>query len=256
MRETSGWTLYCGQWGGTRVYVHATLIVFVVLIIYLARLAHREQLDDIPVYAYGILYAAMFVVAVVLHGLGLLLECWRRGGSTDLVMLSPLGGMYSSSFPHQPHREFREAAVALAGPLANLTGMVVLGPALLVVNISLGDILLAPLHPGAMMLSGSLWLVALKMLFWFNWLVLGANLIPAVPLDMGSAIRSVLWPILGPRGTSRNMARAGFVTVLVLILFAVFLPDRPDLRIIPTWLPLMLLAIYVAFSARQEMQVA
>ena len=51
MRESSAWTLNLGQWGGTRVYVHATLIVFVVLIVYLARLAHRDQLDDIPVYA-------------------------------------------------------------------------------------------------------------------------------------------------------------------------------------------------------------
>src|SRR5215470_13398713 len=170
MRETSPWTLNCGQWGGVRVYIHATLIVFVVAIVYLARLAHREQLDDIPVYAYGLLYAAMFVVAVVIHELGHVLATWRLGGTTDFIVFDPLGGVNASSLPREPHREIREAIVALSGPLANLTAMVVLGPALLVANISLGDILLAPLHPGGMVLSGSLWLVAVKMLFWFNWL--------------------------------------------------------------------------------------
>jgi len=238
------------------VHVHATLIVFVVLIVYLARLAHRDLLDDSPVYAYGLLYAAMFLVAVALHELGHVLATWRLGGTTDLVVLGPLGGMYASSLPHEPHREFREATVALAGPLANLTTMIVLGPALLVANVSLGDMLLAPLHPGGMMLAGSTWLVALKMLFWLNWLLFGVNLIPAAPLDMGRAVRGFVWPFLGPRGTARNMARAGLLTALVLVLLAVFLRDTPDLRLIPTWLPLVLLAIYVAFSARQEMQLA
>jgi Zn-dependent protease len=258
MRETSGWTLNLGQWGGTRVYVHATLIVFMVLIVYLARLAHRELVeDDLPVYAYGLLYAVLFLVAVALHELGHVLATWRLGGATDLVILGPLGGMYASSLPHEPHREFREAAVALAGPLANLTGMIVLGPALLVANISLGDILLAPLHPGGtLLLSGSMWLVALKMLFWFNWLLFGVNLIPAVPLDMGRAARGLLWPVLGSRGTARAMARTGLLIALILVLIGLLVPDKPDLRLIPTWLPLLLLAIYVAFSARQDMQVA
>jgi stage IV sporulation protein FB len=256
MRETSGWTLNLGQWGSTRVYVHATLIVFVVLIVYLARLAHRELVDDLPVYAYGLLYAAMFVIAVVVHELGHVLATWRLGGTMDLVVLGPLGGMYASSLPHEPHREVREAAVALAGLLANLTAMIVLGPALLVANISLGDILLAPLHPGGMILAGSIWLVALKMLFWFNWLLFGVNLVPAMPLDMGRVVRGCLWRILGPRGTARVMARSALLVALILTLFAVFLPDRPDLRLIPTWLPLVLLAIYVAFSARQEIQLA
>jgi stage IV sporulation protein FB len=212
--------------------------------------------DDIPVYAYGLLYAAMFAVAVAVHELGHVMATWRLGGTTDLVVLGPLGGIYASSLPHEPHREFREAAVALAGPLANLTAMIVLGPALLVANISLGDILLAPLHPGGMILAGSIWLVALKMLFWFNWLILGVNLIPAAPLDAGRAMRAFLWPILGPRGTAGFMARAGLVVALALALIAVLWQDRPDFRLIPTWLPLTLLAIYVAFGARQEMHVA
>jgi stage IV sporulation protein FB len=257
MRETSGWNLSLGQWGGTRVYVHATLFVLVVLIVYLARLAHRDLVDDTPAYAYGLLYAAMFLVAVAVHELGHVLATWRLGGTTDLVVLGPLGGLYASSLPHhEPHREVREAAVALAGPLANLLAMIVLGPALLVANTSLGDILLAPLHPGAMIFAGSIWLVTMKMLFWFNYLILGVNLLPALPLDMGRVMRACLWAILGPRGATAFLARAGLVVALILVLTGVLWQDRPDLRLIPTWLPLMLLAIYVAFSARQELQVA
>jgi stage IV sporulation protein FB len=256
MRETPGWTLNLGQWGSTRVYVHAALVVFAVLIVYLAWLAHRELVDDVPVYAYGLLYAAMYVVAVVVHELGHVMATWRLGGTTEQVVLGPLGGMHARSLPHERHRQFREAAVALAGPLASLTAMIVLGPALLVANISLGDILLAPLHPGGMILAGSIWLVALKMLFWFNWLILGVNLIPAAPLDMGNVIRACLLPVLGPRGISGFMARADLVVALVLVLMAVLWQDKPDLRLVPTWLPLVLLAIYVAFSARQEMQSA
>jgi len=64
-----------------------------------------------------------------------------------------------------------------------------------------------------------------------------------MPLDMGRAARSISWRMLGPRVTGRVMARVGLLVALILTLFAVFLPDRPDLRLIPTWLPLVLLGI-------------
>jgi Ca2+/Na+ antiporter len=87
-----------------------------------------------------------------------------------------------------------------------------------------------------------------------NWLLLLVNLIPADPLDGSRLLRSVLWPAMGYRGAIRTVARSGMLVSLVLCLAALVLHNLHDSQLVPTWLPLVLLAIYLFFSSRQELQ--
>ncbi len=244
MRDYSSWSLNWGTWGGVRVRLHASLLVAGVLAWYLA--ARVNGPTDVSLY--GLLGAAILLASVLVHELGHCLAALRLGGSVDAIVLSPLGGLVPPNVPHEPQRE---VTVALAGPLANLLVMMLVGPALILSGVSLGDLLLQPLYPAGL-LQGEPLAVGLKLAFWINWFLLGVNLFPAAPLDGGRALRSVLWPVMGYREAVRVVSRSGMLLALALCVVAWFLHSPREFRLIPAWLPLVLMAIFLYFSARQE----
>ncbi len=135
--------------------MHASLFVAGVLMVYLAALAGMFLKPDLGVAnapaaahdlsLYGLAAWAILCASVIVHELGHCLAAWRLGGSTDLIVLGPLGGLHSPHVPREPHRE---VAVAMAGPAANFVVMTILGPPLLLIGkVNLGTILLEPLHP-------------------------------------------------------------------------------------------------------------
>jgi Zn-dependent protease len=244
------------MWGGVRVYVHASLLVVFVAIIYFAtqhaqlrELAELREVEDGPVF--GFIASGILLLSLLLHELGHGVVAWRLGGSVDLVMLGPLGGMRLPSVPREPHRE---VIVALAGPLVHFFALLALGPPLILMRVNLGNLLLHPLYPAGM-LTGPLPIVAMKMAFWFNWLLLVLNLTPVSALDGGRALRSILWPVMGYRGAVRTVSRSGMMISLILCILAVVLREpENNLQVVPTWLPLVLLALYFFFSSQQEVQ--
>jgi stage IV sporulation protein FB len=263
MRENSHWSLNCGLWGGVRVYLHASLLVVFVAIVYFAtQFAHLRAMDDGAMV--GLLACAILLVSLALHELGHALAACQVGGSVDLVVIGPLGGMHWPNVPREPQRE---VLVALAGPAVHFLVLLALGPLLIIFGANLGDILLHPFYPSGM-LSHSPGIVAAKIAFWFNWLLLLVNLIPAPSLDSGRALRSILWPVMGYRGAIRTVSRSGMLVAMMMCLLALLLPKPPRNpniatdnsimmpsaeHVVPTWLPLILLAMYFYFSSHQEL---
>jgi Zn-dependent protease len=245
MRDHSSWSLNWGVWGGVRVRAHASLLVVFVLMIYVACRLRPSDEGSI----YGLMACGILLATAIVHELGHVFAALRLGGSVDLVVLGPLGGLHPPIVPREPQRE---ASVALAGPMANLVVMAIIGPPLVLANIGVGDILLRPFYPSGMLTDPRWWIVGLKMAFWFNWLMLLANLIPAAPFDAGRALRSVLWPVMGYRAAMRTVSRSGMLTALVLCLIAIWVHDPRDEHAVPTWLPLISLAIFIYFCSRHE----
>lgn len=248
MRDLSNWSLNIGLWGGVRVRLHASFLVVIVLACYLAHLAGTRSSSEVDFTAYGLLASLILLVSVAIHELGHGIAAWQLGGGTDLVVLGPLGGMNP---PHVPHEPQREVIAALAGPIANLLMMLALTPALIVQDIDLSQILKQPLHPSNL-LSGPLPLVSVKLAFWINWLLMMVNMFPAAPFDGGRALRSVLWPYMTYRGATRVVANSGLVIALCLVLMGWYMHRQAEGRLLPEWVPLATLAIYLFFSARQE----
>ncbi len=247
MRDFNVWAMNCGWWGNVRVRAHVSLIVVAVLALYLTGRTSAAE-DPWLAVVHGFMWVGILVASVVLHELGHALMAWRLGGSVDLIVLGPLGGMHPPNVPHESHRE---VMVSLAGPLVNLVLAMIAGSALVVSGARLYDLFLQPLYPSGL-LDGANWLVALRMTFWINWLLLLVNLLPAAPLDGGRALRSVLWPVTGYRVAVRVVSRSGTVIALGLCLLAWWVYHPRDFRLVPAWTPLVLMAIYLHFSARQE----
>jgi hypothetical protein len=132
----------------------------------------------------------------------------------------------------------------------NLALLLVVLPILLASGESV-PILLAPLEPVGLM-EGPWWLVALKLVFWTNWLLLVVNLLPAFPFDGARILRALLWPALDVRGATLVAVRVSKLTALALCIWAWFSGGAANADALPVWLPLVMVAILIYFCAGQE----
>ena len=251
MRNAQNWTLNWGWWFGIRVRAHASLLVVGLLSMYLTYLTGRTAATDEPwrYPLYGLMWIAILCASVIMHEAGHVLATLRLGGSVDTVVLGPLGGLHPYNVPHESHRE---VLVALSGPLVNLLISMSTAAALLMDEAKVHELFLQPLYPVGL-LEGTEVVVALKMAFWINWVLLLVNLLPAAPLDGGRALRSVLWPATGYRLAVRVVSRSGMLIALGLCFLAWWASPPGEYRVVPLWAPTVLMAIYLYFCARQEL---
>jgi hypothetical protein len=80
------------------------------------------------------------------------------------------------------------------------------------------------------------------------------NLLPAYPFDGGPIFRAMLWPALGRRTARVVTGRAGMVVGVLIAAAALLQFPEPELnRFAYVKLPLIMLGIFVFFSARQDL---
>jgi Zn-dependent protease/CBS domain-containing protein len=170
-------SLSLGRIAGIRVGVHWSLLVVFALIVWsLASAVFPDQnpgLSDGAYLAMAVVAALAFFASILLHELGHAIEAQREGMEIDGITLWLFGGVaqFRGQFP-SAGAEFR---IAAAGPLVSL----VLG----VVFVALARITGLPdAVDGVLFWLGSI-----------NLMLLVFNLLPALPLDGGRILRSILW---------------------------------------------------------------
>ncbi len=184
-----------GRISQTRYGIHWILSLFFTLALLYA--AVRESVGVVETLS----WLVMLLVALVWHELGHgLIASWLNR-PTSAVRLWPLG---SFTAPHEqdgrPETATQEILVALAGPLASLVGTLLSAAVVAALD---GQFAWWPIREdtpyfGAPMVDGEV--AATTSLIWWvgwfghlSWLLFLANiLIPAMPLDLGRILRSVL----------------------------------------------------------------
>src|SRR5690606_32970410 len=127
----------------------------------------------------ALLVSALLFVVIWTHEMCHILAGWRYRIRTDLITLSPLGGVAHMNSPASTPRG--ELLVSLAGPAVHLAWLGVLWPlSLLLPESSLGD--------GAARAA----LFVLWYLVTVNQVLLVFNLVPFFPLDGGRCLRALL----------------------------------------------------------------
>jgi len=242
MRDFSSWSLNLGRYFGVHVRLHAFFLFFAVFALYLST---RSQDQDLG--WYGALSLAILFFSVLAHEVGHCVAAFRVGGSAEQIVVGPLGGLSQPNVPHEPQHEL---VTALAGPLVNLLIAAVVGPVLLANGQDLVG-LLHPLEPTAV-IEGDAWIKAIKLTFWLNWVLFLINLLPVFPLDGGRVLRALLWPALGYRRAALAVAWGAKVAAIAMCAAAWMLGDVFQNALVPAWVALLLLAIFLFFSARQE----
>ena len=250
MQSHTSWSISLpGRWGGLHVRLHMFFLLFAACTLFLSWRVGEPGSSEFVWIAWGSL--AILLVSVVLHELGHYWAAVRLGGGGDEIVVGPLGGLTSMRVPREPSAEF---AVHLAGPLVNLAICMLCGGVLF---FTARDRLLDLLHPLAPsgLIDGPVWLQAFKLCFWINWVLLLANLLPAFPFDGGRAMRAAL-SSLRPDAAARHaafiVANLAKIAAIGLLILAWFVSDSQTNPTVPVWFSLVLLAIFLFFSAKHE----
>jgi stage IV sporulation protein FB len=242
MSDPSSWSLHLGRWWRVSVRVHGIFIAVAVFALYLCTLGRADG-----GLALGALSVAILFASVLAHELGHWFAALRMGSAPDPIVIGPLGGLGQREVQREPQMELVTAA---AGPLVNLGILILTLPALMAAGASVSG-LVSPLQP-AQLTEGPLWLVGLKLSFWFNWLLLAVNLLPAFPFDGGRLLRCLLWPTMEHRGATQVAIRASKLTALGICVLAWLLRDLKSTDALPAWVPMVLVAAMIYFSAQHE----
>lgn len=192
-----------GKIFGVEVKLHGTFLIL------LAFTAVSGLLQGGLVQALLSLALAVIIFGVVVcHEFGHILAARKYGIKTKDVILSPIGGM--ARLQGMPGTPKQEMVVAAAGPAVNL------------VLAGLGFLLLA--IPGLSFTTTASAFVA-SLLSWFitiNLVLLGFNLIPALPMDGGRILRALLTKKYGYLKATQKAAKVARWSAGLMAVYAVF----------------------------------
>lgn len=249
MHDHASWSVGFGRWGGVHVRVHMYFFLFAALTCYLswweAHASGSPEVDRLAVYALLILAASVW-----LHEFGHWWAAQRLGGRLDPLVLVPWGGLTTVQGIRDPRAEL---LVHLAGPAAQVAACLLAAPLLVSASGNLAG-LMNPLAPEQLTV-GTTVVVLVKLTFWVNWTLLLVNLLPVFPFDGGAALRAAMlvkWPELGRRGASWIVASLAKAAVLGLVLIALFQTFDDSHGLVPVRFALILLCIFLYFSAQHE----
>jgi Zn-dependent protease/predicted transcriptional regulator len=230
-----------GRIFGIPIYLHATWLIWVVLITYSFAVYFEAQHPGWNLVQYcllGILISIAYCGSIVFHELGHSVIAMHYKIPVDSITLFVFGGL--SRITKEAESARQEFNIAVAGPLSSF----LLGGIFL---------LIAKFVPtGALIHDGCLWLGVINLL-------LGAfNLIPGFPMDGGRVLRSIVWGVTGNFDrASRIASRSGqFVAYLMIMvgLWAIFQPKGELSRFVGGWFGGLWLAFigWFLLSAAQE----
>ena len=257
LRDPLSWSLPLGRVFGITVRVHVFFVV-----VFLGLVLHHAwgKTNPPPIPGQWIDMAIIFgllFASILLHEFGHCFGARGMDGDAQEILVWPLGGLAQVEVPQTPRAHL---VTALCGPLVNLALLFAAGSALVSVYHYWPPLSLigAPVRSGGTGVIGELSLyvwgagekvpearpavVLLAWLFWVNWMLFLFNLLPGFPLDGGRMLQATLWRYVGYRQATLAAVFAGFVTMLVVAMFAFVFDSTLALA----------LALYIAVCCRQE----
>ena len=195
-------TFSLGSVRGIRLGIHWTVLMLLGLLMWLLATEIFPQtnpgLSDNTHFLMAVVASLAFFASIILHELGHALQARRDGMEIDGITLWLFGGVarFRSDFP----TAWAELRVAAAGPAVSA----------LLAALFLGTYWLPGLPEGALGVAGWLGLI--------NLVLLGFNLIPALPLDGGRILHALIWRARADRlAATRACARVAQVIAVALI---------------------------------------
>lgn len=226
------WSYRVARIAGIDISIHITFFLIVLLFA-----VQWGSIHGIFGAFFGVALVLSLFLCVLLHELGHSLAAQRLGIGVQQIMLLPLGGVALLS--RTVTRPLHELLIALAGPLVNVLLAILIGAVLA----ATGNLLLLGSSAMVQGLNVALtWQTLLLWLFEANILLVVFNMIPALPLDGGRVLRSVLAMATDFRRATRIAAVLGQGIAVSLGLYALLSGN----------FFLLLIAVFIFLGAGQE----
>jgi Zn-dependent protease len=250
MPDMLSWSWSVGRLGRKAFRVHALCLVFALAMLLSA--VFRPRTSGQPVLEM-LAWLGLLSVAVLLHELGHHLAATTLGHDADDVCLWPLGNL-SLAAPTVASRSIEATAVACAGLLTS--GALAVGSALVLslFSVRMQFLPFGGEHGGAPLTGDSAAVATYSPAWWIggfgyvNWVIFLANLIPALPFDMGRILRSHLSGHARESEIWPYVARTSAVILGLVGLFRIYF-NKPG-----GWL-LLAIAFLIEAMVRQEARV-
>ena len=202
MSDPFRWSIQLGRWAGVPVRVHILFIVFAAVKLLRATVFGPDDAAG-PDETAG--WLVLLILALAVHELAHVAAAYRLGIEPDEVLLWPLGN-FNGPQPVSVVRSRETLITAMAGPLTSLGIAATIFVGLL---FSETWMVLNPFGHGGngsgAPIAGGAPVAAFELRWWLgwfgylNWILFLANMIPALPMDNGRALRAYL---AGPSLTS------------------------------------------------------
>jgi stage IV sporulation protein FB len=203
------WSISCGNWFMT----HVRMSLFVpILIAYLCFRLNPKL---------GLACSAVMLISLLLHEFSHILVVRWTGGVGNEILIWPLGGL---AFV-QPAGTFRSQFLTpAAGPLANLVVCAAVFVPASHASVALATLLNPfwfPLPVGASPAAENLFVV----IFWCNWILFLANILPVYPLDGIRMTLAILKNRTDLESAAEMALRISFVTAFLIMVVGLFLDN-------------------------------
>lgn len=199
-------SLSCGNWFMTHVRVSVWVPLIVVGLCF--------RLHDAKL---GILFGAILLVSLLIHEFSHILAVRLTGGVGNEILIWPLGGLALV----QPASNFRSQFLTpAAGPLANLAICAITWTP--VWHFGGFPNLLNPFTFPITGLHAPLADSVFALVFWCNWILLLANLLPVFPLDGIRMVLAVLKNRTDVESAAETAIRISFIVAGLIMLVGLF----------------------------------
>jgi Zn-dependent protease/CBS domain-containing protein len=184
------WSFTLGEFAGTAVRIHITLLLFLA---WIGMGAYQRGGPEAA--AESVLFISAIFACIALHEFGHILTARRFGIQSPEVTLLPIGGV--ADIEGMPQKPYQELLIALAGPMVNVAIAAVLAG--LSGGLQLRDA--AHLTDPSISILGRLAATNVFLALF--------NLMPAFPMDGGRVLRAALAMWLGQGKATRIAAQIG-----------------------------------------------
>lgn len=235
------WVVGLGRWWGTAVEVH--------LLVLLAAVAILMATPAVP--HLGFVLVGVGLASLAIHELAHIAVASRLGGSYDRIVIGPAGGLTGPTIADDPEPQ---VLVALAGPTSHLCLVIAAMSGLVFQGASEVLSLLNPVTAwGEFVATDPIGLSIVKATLAINWLLFLLNTLPAYPFDGATAIRSLLWPMVGRRTAHVVTSRVAQAIAGALLFCGMYVATLLQ-GSSTAWGAMLMLSLFLAVSAQRDLQ--
>jgi CBS domain-containing protein len=206
-----GWSIPLGRWFGVEVRIHTFFVMLSAVCLLFSNAVGASA-------AAGLALWGLVAAAVAVRETARLLVAAWLGLRLRTILLLPIGGLFAYANPEsqeQASSGSSQYALAVAGPVANLTTALMLAATLKGASGNL-NLFATPFVTPLGLIRSLVWLQAFLGVLHF---------LPAYPLDAGRLLRTALARAHGPTPASRALAGLGQLLALAAIFGGFFLRD-------------------------------